>query len=848
MQTLASKKEVPAWKKEYGNYWLFALIFVAALCLWLHPDLKGADITRYLYWTRSLFFDQDLLLINEFEMFGERLLLTPTGYAQEFHNFGTAIFWLPFYAVAYLIDAFIFNSDPTVRTGYEPIYILLINFSTWLYAGITLLMLYGLVRRYSSGRAAFWAIVFVSLGTSFFYYVVFLPISSHIASAFLATVFLTVWDTDRKQPRWPLWLTMGAIGGWLLAVANYNVPYLLLPLFTALNDVYKNGFHRYHLKLASVYAVSGTLAFMPQLFIWWLYFGSPLTTPYSDQLVWLDLYKLIFLTWFSGWHGLFVFSPIIYLSILGFYYLFGRDKILALSLVFLFLAFSYVANSNQAWPAGTAFGSRYFISLTPILAIGLAVCLHHFKNPLVYLLAGLLSVWTVLLYAQTVLGLMNLHNWYPIGEIISDQGRALQQLPYLVYEAHLPVTTGPLFRVVIGLAVAGGLIVGLGPWFIKTLQYKFNENWLLVLPGLAVILIVFIGYAGANSQVTQSRLVKEGYYQGKQQIYISDPLDAMKNYKKLADFYLKQGQPEQAMSALRATLHIWPNRSRQFISEDALSQLNYHPLDINFGNVVRLIGYSLDKTDSNNLSVNLYWQRLAAKVDDVYYTFSIVDYTTGQQVAHYQAKEGLIGPSVLGVYPLDHIPDGIFFSDRFDVSYRAEDGLLSKIVISMAEVGLYPRLPDASTPETATIGFIDLSPAGLLYPLNYNFDHKIALTGYRAYLDETGQTLHLALRWQGITPPAKDYKIFTHVLDSNNDMIAQRDVDPLSGLRPTATWKSEEEILDVYTIPLPGDVSLEMATILLGFYLLETGERLLLVEPADSSSSTPQNFVRLEIK
>jgi hypothetical protein len=840
------REKLPDLSRKYNKHLLFVVAFTSALCLWLHPELKGADITRYLYWTRTFLFDRDLLLVNEFEMYGERLLITPTGYALEFHNFGTAIFWLPFYAIAYFIDWLVHRPGEVIRTGFEPIYILLINFSTWIYAGITLLLLHRLVRRYSSNRAALWATIFVSLGTSYFYYIVFLPVSSHIVSVLLATLFLTAWEADRRRTRWQLWLAMGIIGGGLLLVANYNLPFLVLPLLTLLSDVRKNGFYNRRLKLLGIYVLSGFLTFMPQFFIWWLFFDSPLATPYSAQLSWLK--SQMILSWFSTWHGLFVFSPIVFLSLAGIYYLFRRDKILAAGFTIIFFSFSYIVGTNVAWWGGTSFGARYFISLTPLFVIGLATFLNHVNKTVVYVISGMLALWTLLLYIQTALGLMNLHNWYPINRLVAGQWQVLQQLPrFIYYEARLPLTEGPLFMIVLALAVVGAIILSLGPGLARTLWSRFDDQALFVLPGLLIALIIFIGYAGLNSETARSQLMEARYYRDKQQIYTFDPFDSMKNYHKMAGFYLDHGQPEQSMTTIQAAIKLWPDQTRQVVSEDELQPLVYHSLDLNFGNVVRLIGYSLEKTEHNRLKANLYWQRLAAEVDEVYYTFSLIDLASGQKIAQYRTEEGLISPSVVGMYPLDEIPDGMLFSDRFDLSYQPGDDF-GRIDISLAESELLPHLPDGATPESVTLGFIDLSASGLLHPLDYNFANKIGLTGYRTYLDETKQTLLLALDWKGVTPPENNYKIFIHLVDSDDNIITQNDVEPLSRLRPTSTWKSEEEILDFYPIPLPENASLEEATILLGLYLLETGERLFLVGPDGSPTAPPESFVRLEIK
>jgi hypothetical protein len=847
------------------KYPLFAIAFATALTLYLHPDMAGADVTRYLYWTHTLFFDRDLLLINEFEEFGERLLITPTGYAVEFHNVGTAIFWLPFYAAAYFLDVIV-RPDDSVRTGFEPIYILLINFSTWLYAGLTVLGLYHLACRFSRPHAAFWAIVFVSLGTSFFYYTVFLPASSHVISAFLATTFLRLWLTARRQPRWPLWLAMGVIGGLLLLVANYNLPYLILPLLSSGSDIYRHGLNHRHSRLAGVYLLSAFLMFTPQLFIWWLLFGSPLVTPYRVQLAWLQ--PQLILTWFSAWHGLFVFAPIVYLTIPGAYYLFKRDKTLAIQAIILFLFFSYIISINAAWWGGTSFGARYFISLTPIFVITVAAFLDRFQNPGAYLAAAMMALWTLLLYTQTTAGLMNLHNWYPINILALRQWEALRSWPRLIYDASLPATTSPLFTLVPGLAVVGGLIFGAGPRLIQTVQHKWHDQALYGLPALGVIVIVFIGYAGLRSQAIRNQLERNGFYQNKQQIYRSDPFDMIKNYHKLASFYQEQAQPQKAVAAIQTAMQNWPDQTRKIVilsstserPEGHLPHLAWHPFDINFGNVVRLIGYTLQKEGAagygenispaapvQQLNVGLYWERLSAEVDEVHYTFSLSEYRHNREIARHRIEEGLLSPGIAGVYPLDEIPTGMFFKDSFVIPYRPDDQF-GKIELVLDQASLHPTMPAGTAPARITIGFVELSATELMLPLNYNFDNKMALTGYWTGLDHPAQTLSLALRWQGITPPDRDYKLFTHLVDSKNEIVTQRDVEPLSGLRPTTTWQPKEEIIDLYDIPLPEHDNLDTLSIVLGFYFFETGERLFLVNSNDGSGSTKQNFVRLKIE
>jgi hypothetical protein len=69
----------------------------------------------------------------------------------------------------------------------------------------------------------------------------------------------------------------------------------------------------------------------------------------------------------------------------------------------------------------------------------------------------------------------------------------------------------------------------------------------------------------------------------------------------------------------------------------------------------------------------------------------------------------------------------------------------------------------------------------------------------------SGDVLQLGLKWQvqGQAPGAE--KVFTHVIDGDGSIWAQRDSDPVGGARPTGGWKPGEAIDDNYgLLVLPG--------------------------------------------
>ncbi|MEA3340199.1 MAG: glycosyltransferase family 39 protein, partial [Chloroflexota bacterium] len=123
-------------------------------------------------------------------------------------------------------------------------------------------------------------------------------------------------------------------------------------------------------------------------------------------------------------------------------------------------------------------------------------------------------------------------------------------------------------------------------------------------------------------------------------------------------------------------------------------------------------------------------------------------------------------------------------------------------------------------------------PPPIAHPLDALFSadgaDAIALLGYDLEPESPapGDTLHLTLYWQALRPLTRPYNVFTHLLDSEGQLVGQQDNAPLRDTAPTTCWLPGEIIADPYDIPVdsqtpPGDYVL--AT---GFYFWMTGERL----------------------
>ena len=89
------------------------------------------------------------------------------------------------------------------------------------------------------------------------------------------------------------------------------------------------------------------------------------------------------------------------------------------------------------------------------------------------------------------------------------------------------------------------------------------------------------------------------------------------------------------------------------------------------------------------------------------------------------------------------------------------------------------------------------------------------------------QNLHVVLIWRSLADrPEVDAKVFVHLLGADGTMLAQADGYPVGWTRPLNTWARHEQIMDVYTLPLPAGVDLTSAQLRVGLYDPNTLERL----------------------
>lgn len=109
----------------------------------------------------------------------------------------------------------------------------------------------------------------------------------------------------------------------------------------------------------------------------------------------------------------------------------------------------------------------------------------------------------------------------------------------------------------------------------------------------------------------------------------------------------------------------------------------------------------------------------------------------------------------------------------------------------------------------------------------YNLGEEIALVGYDVGdAVKAGEVLRPRLYWQARAKINEDYTVFVHLLDGEGNILAQQDGQPQGGDYPTFLWRRGEVVWDAHELHLPPDLADGCYQLVAGMYLLETMERL----------------------
>jgi hypothetical protein len=263
-------------------------------------------------------------------------------------------------------------------------------------------------------------------------------------------------------------------------------------------------------------------------------------------------------------------------------------------------------------------------------------------------------------------------------------------------------------------------------------------------------------------------------------------------------------------------------------SADTLSL--QHRNDADFGAIVRLLGYNLpnDTPRPGHITfIDFYWQALAQPAEDWQQRTRLID-KAGQVWVQETAPLGMSGFTVAEWEKGDLIWERVFLALPGQMppgSYQLEVALLD------AEGAYVPAKEIWRVEESNSIvagpAYLDswpmiVEPPSMPHRPDAILGGAIRLWGYEIETPvgkvHPGEELHVTLVWRDELPVDGDYRVFLHLMDENESLLAQDDGVPANWTRPTTTWRPGEIIVDHYSLKVPADVPASAAYLWVGMY------------------------------
>jgi len=379
------------WGKEHWKTVLQAdakgyYAYLPALFIYQDPNFGFFDaIEREQYYDPNLFYDYRAnhkgALINKYFL-------------------GTALAQLPFFGAAH---AYTLATDGPAD-GYSKPYIVAVNLAAIAWVLIGLLCMASLLRTYSI--APVWITVTLlafTFGTNLFYYAVIAPGMSHAYSFGLCSAFLLVGRRVLQRPERKHILLLGLLLGIIVLIRPVNgIILFALPILADRELRWRPLISLVKVHIPAIVGASILCVSVVSLQLVYYQIATDSLFVYSygeEGFRWTDPHMLDIL--FSYRKGLFVYTPLLLLSLVGWAFLRRFSLTAAWAWPAFFILLTYVLSSWWNWWYGGSFGARPYVEYLGLFMLLFALALDRLKRPWrnVLLTAALFAV--VLCQVQT---------------------------------------------------------------------------------------------------------------------------------------------------------------------------------------------------------------------------------------------------------------------------------------------------------------------------------------------------------------------------------------------------------------------------------------------------------------
>jgi hypothetical protein len=378
-------------------------VWVVSLFLWMAPGYVTPDGAGYTAYLPSALLDHDLLLFNEWARLRmirggaiEFTNITPNGHLSNHWTVGPAVVWLPAYAAADIARASIPMLRGFARNGFSLSYAIAILASSAM-AGLAVLLLGVRAALPIAGRfAATLAAIGIWFGSPLLWYSLRHATMGHAVSAAACAVVVAIALSLRRELSARRVFAAGIACGFAFAVRPQNLTFVIVPVIVAGSLPL--------LRKSWLAAIGFLIGCLPELVVSQVLYGRPLAfSSAGGANDWHSFERFHpFLPLVSWYHGMWTWTPLLALSLIGLLLLWRDDRRLAAAgIVTFLLQWLIITAFDRSFWGMLAFGQRRFDSCTIFFLIGLAAFLARLPRWLAAIAVAAGSGWTMLLFFGT---------------------------------------------------------------------------------------------------------------------------------------------------------------------------------------------------------------------------------------------------------------------------------------------------------------------------------------------------------------------------------------------------------------------------------------------------------------
>jgi hypothetical protein len=317
---------------------------------------------------------EDSLLYDRFENL--KMYKDYKGYKVNKHACGTAVLQLPFFTYTYLTT----NLEGSDEDGYQFPFQVTIFYATIFYLFLGIYFLKKVLELYELNKyAIIISQLLLVLATSVTIYANTQAGFSHVYSLFAITAFIYFTKSYFKNNNLNHFLLACLFFGLVFILRQINILIILFVPFLA--GSIKNLAHGFKTVLLNPKKLIlglfiTTAVFSIQLVLWYLQTGDFFVYSYQGEGFYF-MKPQFFNILFSYQKGLFIYTPITFVSIFGLVWLlYKREYYLFVTWTTFFLILTYILSSWHSWFYGASYGLRAYIDYYAIFFILFALMLN----------------------------------------------------------------------------------------------------------------------------------------------------------------------------------------------------------------------------------------------------------------------------------------------------------------------------------------------------------------------------------------------------------------------------------------------------------------------------------------